>query len=99
MNEILNDELMFHCKGVQAPKNASESLNLSDGTHVTDTTHNHRVLGTLNAYRLLDLTSHMQSTSCLSSFKHHIGPSLESCEACSPGPLWYDPTRLACDSH
>ena len=47
VNEILNDELMFHCKGVQAPKNASESLNLSDGTHVTDTTHNRRVLGTL----------------------------------------------------
>ncbi|KAH0698873.1 hypothetical protein KY285_013123 [Solanum tuberosum] len=46
VNEILNDELMSDCKGDQAPMNASEFLN-SDGTHLTDTTHNRRVLGSL----------------------------------------------------
>ena len=40
VNEILNDELMTDCKSVNTPMSSSESLTLSNGTHLmTDGTH------------------------------------------------------------
>ncbi|KAH0706549.1 hypothetical protein KY289_011625 [Solanum tuberosum] len=74
VNKILNDELMTDCKSINTPMSASELLVLSYGTHLTDATRYHRVLGRLQylsftrpdiAYAVNKLSQFMQAPSHL----------------------------------